>query len=263
MKLNKVALFGFIALLSIGLTGCSSSTTTTKTKDINFSQLFKYKSRKKMINKELAQQLKKDQKRAKDGNDDYNYSLYLYKVQTWEDQTIAVNVDKDNYMNLSTKEKVAVGQSIDTLVKKILKENHVKGKNIFITIYDEDGNVLALAFNYVTLKFKNKKDQEAANVPVEYQNALDKAQSYSDNMHMSKQGIYEQLISQVEGFSKKSTSYAIKHVQADWNKNALEKAKSYQKNEKMSRNAIYDQLTSSVEGFTPSQARYAINHLPK
>lgn len=82
-------------------------------------------------------------------------------------------------------------------------------------------------------------------------------------MHMSKQGLYEQLTSEVEGFSKKSASYAIKHVQANWNKNALEKAKSYQKNEKMSRNAIYDQLTSSVEGFTPSQARYAINHLPK
>lgn len=262
MKLNKIAVFSSVALLSMGLAGCSSST-TPKPKNISYSQLSSYKSRKKVVNKDLAKKLKKDQKKAKDGDDDYNYSLYLYKVQTWEDQTIAVNVDKDNYINLSTKEKVAVGQSIDALVKKTLKENHVKGKNIFITIYDEDGNVLVPAYNYVTLKFKNKKDQEEANVPVEYQNALDKAQSYSDNMHMSKQGLYEQLTSEVEGFSKKSASYAIKHVQANWNKNALEKAKSYQKNEKMSRNAIYDQLTSSVEGFTPSQARYAINHLPK
>ena len=124
MKLNKIAALSSVALLSMGLAGCSSST-TPKPKNISYSQLSSYKSRKKVINKDLAKKLKKDQKKAKDGDDDYNYSLYLYKVQTWEDQTIAVNVDKDNYMNLSTKEKVAVGQSIDALVKKALKENHV------------------------------------------------------------------------------------------------------------------------------------------
>lgn len=263
MRLKKVMLTGVATLACISLSACSSSA-TPKPKNISFSQVAHNKTRKKAINKDFAKQLKKDQKKANDGDDDYNYSLYVYKIQTWQDQTIAVNVAKDNYMDLSTKEKVAVGQSIDKLVKKVFKENYVKTKShIFITIYDEDGNTLVPAYNYVTLKFKNKKDQEEANVPVEYQNALDKAQSYSDNMHMSKQGLYEQLTSEVEGFSKKSASYAIKHVQANWNKNALEKAKSYQKNEKMSRNAIYDQLTSSVEGFTPSQARYAINHLPK
>ena len=45
---------------------------------------------------------------------------------------------------------------------------------------------------------------------------------------MSKQGIYNQLTSSVEGFTKEAAQYAIDNIEADWNKNALEKAKTYQ-----------------------------------
>jgi hypothetical protein len=101
-------------------------------------------------------------------------------------------------------------------------------------------------------------------VPVEYENALAKAKIYAEDMFMSKQGIYQQLTSESEGFKKKAAAYAIKHVKADWNKNALEKAKTYQKEMHMSKNAIYNQLTSSYgERFTPDQAKYAIDHLAK
>lgn len=92
-------------------------------------------------------------------------------------------------------------------------------------------------------------------------NALKKAESYSETMHMSKQGIYNQLTSSVEGFSEEDAQYAIDNIEADWNKNALEKAKSYQQTMNMSKNAIYNQLTSSVEGFTVEEAQYAIDNL--
>lgn len=92
-------------------------------------------------------------------------------------------------------------------------------------------------------------------------NALEKANSYSSIMNMSKQGIYKQLTSSVEGFTKDEAQYAIDNINADWNKNALEKAKSYQNTMSMSKNAIYRQLTSSVEGFTKTEAQYAIDHL--
>lgn len=100
-------------------------------------------------------------------------------------------------------------------------------------------------------------------VPIEYKNALTKAQQYSDMMHMSKQGIYDQLTSQYgEKFPAEAAQYAIDHVQADWNKNALEKAKSYQSQMAMSAEAIRDQLTSQYgEKFTPEEADYAIQHL--
>ncbi len=94
-------------------------------------------------------------------------------------------------------------------------------------------------------------------------NALKKAQSYSDNMHMSKKRLYEQLTSSYgEGFTASEAQYAIDHVQADWNYNALQKAKSYQSSMNMSKNRIYQQLTSPYgENFTTSEAQYAIDHL--
>lgn len=95
----------------------------------------------------------------------------------------------------------------------------------------------------------------------EEKNALKKAESYSRTMHMSKNGIYRQLTSTVEGFTKEAAQYAIDNIEADWKANALEKAKSYQNNMSMSKNRIYNQLTSTVEGFTKEEAQYAIDNL--
>lgn len=98
---------------------------------------------------------------------------------------------------------------------------------------------------------------------IEEKNALYKAQSYANNMHMSKAKIYDQLTSEYgEGFSNDAAQYAIDNVKADWNANALEKAKSYQNTMHMSKSKIYDQLTSSYgENFTKEQAQYAIDNL--
>lgn len=74
-------------------------------------------------------------------------------------------------------------------------------------------------------------------------------------MHMSKQGIYDQLTSDHgEQFSKEAAKYAIEHIDADWNYNALQTAKTYQDQMAMSPAAIHDQLTSSYgEKFTKSK----------
>ena len=102
-----------------------------------------------------------------------------------------------------------------------------------------------------------------SSVSAEYRNALAKAQQYSDMMHMSKQGIYDQLTSEYgEKFPADAAQYAIDNVEADWNANALEKAKLYQDQGSMSKSAIHDQLTSQYgEQFTESEADYAIANL--
>lgn len=101
------------------------------------------------------------------------------------------------------------------------------------------------------------------NVPTEYKSALNKATSYANNMNMSKQGVYDQLVSEYgEKFSAEAAQYAIDNVKADWNANALAKAKSYQDTMSMSPAAIHDQLTSEHgEEFTQAEADYAIQHL--
>lgn len=97
----------------------------------------------------------------------------------------------------------------------------------------------------------------------EFKNALRKAESYSNTLNMSKQGIYDQLTSQYgEKFPADAAQYAIDNLTVDFNANALKKAKSYQKTMSMSKSAIYDQLTSQYgEKFTAVEAQYAIDHL--
>ena len=104
---------------------------------------------------------------------------------------------------------------------------------------------------------------EEADVPTEYISALKKAKIYSDTMHMSKAGIYDQLTSEYgEKFSAEAAQYAVDNLNADWNKNALEKAKVYRDMMNMSPAAIYDQLTSVYgEKFTEAEADYAVANL--
>ncbi|MEG1107167.1 MAG: Ltp family lipoprotein [Eubacterium sp.] len=104
-----------------------------------------------------------------------------------------------------------------------------------------------------------------SNVPKEYKSALRKAKTYSDTMHMSKQAIYDQLISEYgEKFTPEAGQYAIDNLDADYNYNALQKAKTYQDSMSMSPDAIRDQLTSEYgEKFTPEEADYAMSNLPQ
>ena len=100
-------------------------------------------------------------------------------------------------------------------------------------------------------------------VPKEYKSALKKAEIYSEKMHMSKAGLFEQLTSEYgEKFSLEAAQYAVDNITADWNANALAKARIYQDSMAMSPQGIYDQLVSEYgERFTPEQAQFAINNL--
>lgn len=101
-------------------------------------------------------------------------------------------------------------------------------------------------------------------VPREYVSALNSAQRYSDMMHMSRAGLYDQLTSEYGGqFTEEAAQYAIENVEADWNQNALESAKNYQDSMDMSPAAIRDQLVSDYgDQFTQEEADYAVENLP-
>lgn len=102
---------------------------------------------------------------------------------------------------------------------------------------------------------------EEENIPTEYKSALRKAESYSEMMNMSKQAIYDQLVSTFEQFSPESAQYAIDNLQADYKENALKKAESYSETMYMSKQGIYEQLTSSFDLFTEEEAQYAVDNL--
>lgn len=103
---------------------------------------------------------------------------------------------------------------------------------------------------------------EDESVPKEYRSALNKAEIYSNEMHMSKTGIYDQLTSDADKFSAEAAQYAIDNLQADWNANALASAKNYIKIMYLSKAGVYDQLISEYgDKFTPEEAQYAIDNL--
>lgn len=126
-----------------------------------------------------------------------------------------------------------------------------------------DSNDSTIATTNNTESNSTPKPEEKPAVSTEFKNALSKAKSYSDMMHMSKSGIYEQLTSEHgEKFPADAAQYAIDNLQADYKNNALEKAKSYQTQMNMSKSAVYDQLVSDAgEKFTPEEAQYAVDNL--
>lgn len=99
------------------------------------------------------------------------------------------------------------------------------------------------------------------NVPADFASALTQAQRYTDTLHMSKAGLYEQLTSEYGGqFADDAAQYAIDTVDADWNANALAQAENYSDTMSMSKAGIYDQLISEFgERFTAEEAQYAID----
>lgn len=100
-------------------------------------------------------------------------------------------------------------------------------------------------------------------VPADWRSALRQATTYAQDMAMSRQGVYDQLVSEYGGqFSAEAAQYAIDHVQADWQANAVQQAKQYEETMAMSPEAIRDQLTSEYGGkFTAEEAQYAIDHM--
>lgn len=111
-----------------------------------------------------------------------------------------------------------------------------------------------------TTAISNSKSED---IPTEYKSALKKAESYSNTMHMSKAGLYNQLTSEYgEKFSAEAAQYAVDNVVADWNANALAKAKDYSTTMHMSKKGVYNQLVSEYgEQFTEEEAQYAIDNV--
>ena len=105
--------------------------------------------------------------------------------------------------------------------------------------------------------------EKRSRIPSAYADALKRAQSYANMMHMSKKGIYAQLVSEYgENFPADAAQYAVDNLSADHQASALAKARSYRETMHMADGAIYDQLVSEYgEQFTPEEAQYAMDHL--
>ena len=138
-----------------------------------------------------------------------------------------------------------------------------KGNNASETASNTPTKAETTTAKEITQESTNAPETTADNIPTEYKSALKSAKTYSDSMHMSKSGIFDQLTSEYGGkFTSEAAQYAIDNLVADWNANALSNAKTYSDSMHMSKAAIYDQLISEYGAkFTSDEAQYAVDNL--
>ena len=90
--------------------------------------------------------------------------------------------------------------------------------------------------------------------------ALEKARSLSDLMHLSKQGIYNELVSPGgEKLKADAAQYAIDHLKTNYKANALTKAQEYSM-DGLDEDEVYNKLVNE-DLFTESEADYAVSHM--
>ena len=92
-------------------------------------------------------------------------------------------------------------------------------------------------------------------------NARESAEQYLQTAAFSRAGLIKQLSSQYgEGYSKADATYAVDHIDVNWNEQAAKAAKEYLANSPFSRSGLIQQLESSAgDGYTHAQAVYGVN----
>ena len=98
------------------------------------------------------------------------------------------------------------------------------------------------------------EESETANMTTSQEQAVRKAEQYLEFAAFSRSGLIEQL--KYEGFSKKDSTFAVDHVEVDWNEQAARKAQAYLDISAFSRKGLIAQL--EFDGFTRKQAEYGV-----
>lgn len=95
-------------------------------------------------------------------------------------------------------------------------------------------------------------EPSAPQISVSQEQAVRTAENYLSFTAFSRKGLIKQL--EYEKFSKEDASYAVDHIQVDWNEQAAKHAKQYLDLSSFSRSGLIKQL--KFEGYTDEQAKH-------
>ena len=110
------------------------------------------------------------------------------------------------------------------------------------------------------IKFHCTPSESEAEKQARYNLALEKAKALNELMHMSRQGIYNELTSpKGEGLKEDAVNYALDHLNADYRANAMVIAQQYV-SQGVAEEDIYSKLVND-DLFTDDEAQYAVDHL--
>lgn len=83
-----------------------------------------------------------------------------------------------------------------------------------VAITDNETTTIENQISENQIKKDQVEEKEEKEVPTEFKSALRSAKTYSDMMHMSKAGLYDQLISEYgDQFTKEEAQYAIDNLE--------------------------------------------------
>jgi Host cell surface-exposed lipoprotein len=102
---------------------------------------------------------------------------------------------------------------------------------------------------------KQAKADQGPHLTTAQEQAVGTAQDYLDGQSFSRLGLIGQLV--YEGFSRTDATFAVNHIQVDWNRQAAKTARDYLDGQHFSRTGLIGQLV--YEKFTRAQAIYGVN----
>jgi hypothetical protein len=105
------------------------------------------------------------------------------------------------------------------------------------------------------------KTAPKASLTKSQEQAIGSAKSYLEFSGFSRKGLIQQLSSDAgEGYSKADATYAVDHIEVNWNEQAAKSAKAYLAMTHFSRKGLIQQLESSAgDGYTHAQALYGVS----
>ncbi|WP_370822766.1 Ltp family lipoprotein [Acidaminococcus massiliensis] len=187
----------------------------------------------------------------------------IYFVILWRKKKLAkMSGNNEDYLKISKKKRIVGVVCVASFIAFVGLAPAPASK----THSGQNSNLQQKMEEKTPEKTLQQKAMEDKSVSQDYHNALIRGIRYANRLHMSKQAVYDQLVSQYgDKFSPEAAQWAVSQMSdINWKQQALEKAKTYQKRMNMSTDAIYDQLTSEYgEKFTKEEAEYAIQNLGK
>lgn len=107
----------------------------------------------------------------------------------------------------------------------------------------EDESEVRSSEEQQTEKTENTENTENT-ISLEYYQALNRANAYSDTMHMLKADIYDRLVSEYsDNFSADAAQYAIDHITNDWESELPESVEADRNDAGMSSSDIQDSVS--------------------
>ena len=97
-------------------------------------------------------------------------------------------------------------------------------------------------------------EDPAVELTLAQENAIDAAENYLDMSGFSRSGLIDQL--EFEDYSVADATFAVDHLDVDWNAEAAESAESYLEMTSFSRSGLIEHL--EFEGFTTAQAEKGV-----